>query len=98
MPTHGYELLKVVEEKSGGRHRLETGSIYTLLRRMERRGLLASEWEHSEVPGPDRRVYKVTKAGKEALRSGLESIARRKNLMDDLTAFYNKNFRTKERR
>jgi DNA-binding PadR family transcriptional regulator len=92
------KLLKVIEEKSGGRHRLETGSIYTLLRRVERRGLLASEWEHSEVPGPDRMVYKVTKAGKEALRSGLESIARRKNLMDDLTHFYNKNFRTKERR
>jgi len=97
-PTHGYELLKAIEERSGGRHRLETGSIYTLLRRMERRGLLVSEWEHSETAGPDRRVYKVTKAGKEALRSGLESIAKRKNLMDDLTDFYNKNFRSKERR
>jgi len=71
---------------------LETGSIYTLLRRMEHSGLLESEWERAETSGPSRRVYKVTKQGVEALKSGLESIARRKSLMDDLTEFYEKNF------
>ena len=97
-PSYGYELLKAIEEKTCGRHMLETGSMYTLLRRMERRGLLVSKWKHSETEGPDRRVYKVTKAGKEALRSGLESIAGRKNLMDDLAEFYKKNFESRKRR
>ena len=91
-PTYGYQLIEVLEEKSCGCHRLETGSIYTLLRRMEHRGLLESEWKHTETSGPDRRIYKVTKMGTEALRAGLESIARRKAMMDDLAEFYEKNF------
>jgi len=90
-PTYGYQLMEAFEEKSCGCHRLETGSIYTLLRRMEHRGLLESEWEHIET-GPDRRVYKVTERGKEALKSGLESIAKRKAMMDDLAEFYERNF------
>jgi DNA-binding PadR family transcriptional regulator len=97
-PSHGYKLMETIKEKSGGHHRLETGSIYTLLRRMEHRGLLESKWERGETTGPERRIYKVTKLGKEALRTGLESIAKRKNLMDDLAEFYKKNFGSRERR
>lgn len=91
-PTYGYELMETIERKSFGCHRLETGSIYTLLRRMERGGLLASEWRHAVKSGPDRRIYRVTKQGAEALRSGLESIAKRKAMMDDLAEFYRENF------
>ena len=91
-PTYGYKLLEVLGERSCGCHRLETGSIYTLLRRMESRGLLESEWTHSETPGPERRVYKVTEKGTEALRSGLESIANRKSMMDDLAEYYRTHF------
>lgn len=90
-PSYGYRLMKTLEEISCGYNKLETGSIYTILRRMEHRGLLASEWEHIET-GPDRRVYKVTKRGAEALKSGLESIIKRKAMMDDLAEFYRKNF------
>jgi DNA-binding PadR family transcriptional regulator len=85
-------LIDELEEKSCGCHKLETGSIYTLLRRMEHRGLLESEWKHSETNGPERRIYKVTDTGKEALKSGLESIAKRKPMMDDLAEFYKKHF------
>jgi DNA-binding PadR family transcriptional regulator len=95
-PSYGYELMETLEEKSCGCHKLETGSIYTLLRRMEHRGLLESEWERAETSGPERRVYKVTKMGTEALRSGLESIAKRKVMMDDLAEFYKKHFMKRE--
>ena len=91
-PTYGYKLKETLEKKSSGLHSLETGSIYTLLRRMEHRGLLESEWKTAEASGPDRRVYKVTRKGAEALRTGLESIARRKALMDDLNEFYARHF------
>ncbi len=91
-PSYGYQLLETLEEKSCGCHRLETGSIYTLLRRMEHRGLLESRWERGEASGPERRVYRVTEMGTEALRSGLESIVKRKTMMDDLAEFYRKNF------
>ena len=94
-PSHGYQLIEMLEKKSSGFHKLETGSIYTMLRRMEQKGFLKSEWKHAKTAGPDRRVYRVTKSGAEALRSGLEAVAKRKTLMNDLTTFYEKNF-TKE--
>jgi len=97
-PTYGYKVLEALKEKSLGSYRLETGSMYTLLRRMEGAGLLESEWERSETAGPDRRVYRVTKRGTEALRSGLKSILRRKALMDDLIEFYRENFEKVKRR
>jgi len=87
-PMHGYQLM----EDLNGRglvqpRRLESGSVYTILRRMERRGLLSSEWERVES-GPDRRVYKITENGVEALRIGLKTMVGRKALIDDLVAFY----------
>jgi DNA-binding PadR family transcriptional regulator len=90
-PMHGYQLLEEIEQKSGGFHKLEPGSIYTLLRRMEERGLLESKWEKVEG-GPDKRVYTVTKDGAEALRMGLKSIIKRQALFDDLARFYKEHF------
>jgi DNA-binding PadR family transcriptional regulator len=95
-PMHGYQLLEEIEQRSSGCHKLEPGSIYTLLRRMEERGLLESKWEKIEG-GPDRRVYSLTDKGVEALKMGLESIIKRKMLFDDLVKFYHENFE-KERR
>ncbi|KPV62115.1 MAG: lineage-specific thermal regulator protein [Candidatus Bathyarchaeota archaeon BA1] len=90
-PMHGYQLLEEIDERSCGCHRLETGSIYTLLRRMEERSLLESRWEKVET-GPDRRVYKVTARGAEVLRNGLKTIVKRRALFDDLAAFYKEHF------
>jgi len=90
-PMHGYQLLEEIEERSQGCHKLEPGSIYTLLRRMEERGLLESRWEKAEG-GPDRRVYRLTGKGVEALKMGLASIVKRKRLFEDLVNFYHENF------
>lgn len=90
-PTHGYQLIEEIEKRSSGCHKLESGSIYTLLRRMEKRGLLSSKWE--EVgDGPNRRIYMLTNKGVEALRMGLAAVVRRKKLFDDLVEFYHENF------
>jgi len=90
-PMHGYQLLEEIEQKSGGFHKLEPGSIYTLLRRMEERGMLESKWEKAEG-GPDKRVYTVTKDGAKALKTGLKSIINRQALFDDLARFYRERF------
>ena len=90
-PVHGYQLLEEIEQRSCGCHKLEPGSIYTLLRRMEERGLLESKWEKVEG-GTDRRVYTVTVDGVEALRMGLESIVKRRLLFEDLARFYKEHF------
>jgi len=94
---HGYQLLEEIEERSCGCHKLEPGSIYTLLRRMEERGLLESRWEKVEG-GPERRVYKLTSKGVEALKTGLSSIVKRRRLFEDLVNFYYENFEKSEGR
>jgi DNA-binding PadR family transcriptional regulator len=94
-PMHGYQLLEEIEKRSGGYHKLMPGSIYTILRRMEHRGLLRSEWEKVES-GPDRRIYRLTDEGVALLKTGLESIARRRKLTDDLVKFYEKEFEGKK--
>jgi DNA-binding PadR family transcriptional regulator len=94
-PTHGYQLLEEIEERTCGCHRLEPGSMYTILRRMEEKGLLESKWERVEG-GPERRVYNLTRKGVEALRVGLKSLVRRKLLFDDLVKFYHENFEKTE--
>jgi PadR family transcriptional regulator PadR len=92
---YGYQLMEELERRCfvfPGR--LESGSIYTILRRMEHKGFLASEWEKVES-GPDRRVYKITEEGVEALRTGLESLVGQQAMMDDLVAFYQERFQQK---
>lgn len=84
------ELEKITLEK----YIPEPGAIYTMLRRMEERGLVVSNWEKKE-PGPDRRVYTLTGAGVEVLQEGLEMVKKRRQLMDSLVKFYDTHF-TKE--
>ncbi len=91
-PTYGYQLLNEIDERSCGCHKLEPGSIYTVLRRMEEKGLLASKWEKGNS-GPDRRVYTVTEKGAAFLEAWLSTMVRRKQLFDDLIGFYERRFK-----
>ncbi len=90
-PMHGYQLIDEMETRgyvqSG---RFETGSIYTILSRMEKRGLLTSE--QSTEGGRVRRVYSVTERGVEVLAEGLRAIIRRKAITDRLVDYYNERF------
>ena len=92
-PVHGYQLM----EELNGRgfvqpDRLEAGTVYTILRRMEQHGLVSSKWEE-KASGPDRRVYTVTPDGEELLRQGIEAMLLRKVLIDELSAYYDSHLR-----
>ncbi|MEE8354936.1 MAG: PadR family transcriptional regulator [Candidatus Bathyarchaeia archaeon] len=91
-PMHGYRLIEELESRGyvvAGR--FKTGSIYTILKRMEHRGLLSSEEGRSESGRP-RKTYEVTPMGVEALKTGLRGVIRRKQIMDDLASFYREQF------
>jgi DNA-binding PadR family transcriptional regulator len=91
-PTHGYQLIEDIESKGYVKPgRFKTGSIYTILNRMEQRGLLSSKQEKSEE-GRIRRVYSITPKGTEILKRGLHGILRRKKIMDKLILFYQNHF------
>jgi DNA-binding PadR family transcriptional regulator len=60
-PTHGYAVIVELRRRSEGSFDLPEGTIYPALHRLERRGLLHSEWR--VVQGRRRRLYRVTPAG-----------------------------------
>ncbi|MGM0405453.1 MAG: PadR family transcriptional regulator [Thermoplasmatota archaeon] len=90
-PMHGYGVIKRIEELSEGRHVIKSGTMYTTLRRMEKKGLLKSSWEESDS-GPDKRVYSITQEGREHLKGWLEMIKERKRMMEKMTSFYEREF------
>ena len=65
-PAHGYELVRRVD--AAGFESVGYGTIYPLLTRMRRLGLVADELQASPS-GPPRKVYALTDAGRSRLRT-----------------------------
>ena len=65
-PSHGYAIIEALRMRSGGRLELAEGTIYPALYRLEQAGLLVSEAR--KVGGRTRRTYRITRAGRGALR------------------------------
>ena len=91
-PMHGYGLLGEVNELLTGRKPMKTGSLYTILRRMEKAGLLESEWDE-DSSRLDRRIYKPSKAGVEKLKEGRKRVEEQSRALDEMLAFYNEYFK-----
>jgi DNA-binding PadR family transcriptional regulator len=74
-PSHGYGVLERFRQRSMDLW-IEVGraSVYQALRRMEADGLISGR-EQERADGPDRRVFRVTRAGRERLRSSLTESA-----------------------
>ena len=69
---HGYEIGRLIEQRSGGVVQLHVASLYPLLYRLERRGWIAGRW--LEKPGERRRrFYRLTPAGRKVLRAQRET-------------------------
>jgi len=66
-PRHGYEIEHVIEER-GMRDWTEVGfsSIYYLLKKLEKAGLIEGRIEQAAGRGPARKVYHITPAGQAA--------------------------------
>jgi len=65
-PRHGYALSRAIRMNSGEILKVDTGSLYPALHRLERKGWIAAEWKKSEL-GPRLRVYRLTKSGSKHL-------------------------------
>lgn len=82
-PEYGYSLVQKLEEKNVN---IEAGTLYPLLRRLEKQNLLQSEWDTSE--SRPRKFYKISEDGKvvyETLKNEWKTISKRLNnlLMED---------------
>jgi transcriptional regulator len=65
-PRHGYEIAKLIEQRSNGVLQFHAASLYPLLYRLERRGLIKGRWVEKEGERR-RRFYKLTAAGQKIL-------------------------------
>jgi PadR family transcriptional regulator PadR len=63
-PAHGYELVRRMEAAGFGA--VGYGTVYPLLTRMRRLGLVADE-QQASATGPPRRVYALTDTGRARL-------------------------------
>jgi len=66
-PMYGYQIAKRLEQEGEGVLSGKQSALYPVLRNLEGGGLLDSFVEPS-VSGPPRRYYRITEAGREALR------------------------------
>lgn len=68
---HGYDIGKLIEQRSGGRLRFKVASLYPLLYRLEERGWIAGRW--IEKAGERRRrFYRLTPLGRKMLAAQRE--------------------------
>ena len=66
--SYGYQIIQNVRELSGGQIEWSEGMLYPVLHRLEREGLINSEWKASET-GRDRKYYYLSSKGRKALES-----------------------------
>lgn len=65
-PNHGYGVAQWVRDVTGGEFVVEDGALYTALHRLEKRGLLWSDWKASAT-GRRAKYYTLTAKGERVL-------------------------------
>jgi DNA-binding PadR family transcriptional regulator len=75
-PRHGYEVIRLLQDRFMGIYAPSPGTIYPRLARLEEEGLVT----HEEVDG--KKIYSITDKGREEIRSRLGDLA---DLEDELT-------------
>lgn len=70
---HGYAILKDVEELSGGKLKLSTGTLYDALSRLLDQGWIKRVQDDTSThPGRPRKAYELTNNGLRVLRSEMD--------------------------
>jgi poly-beta-hydroxybutyrate-responsive repressor len=85
-PMHGYELIERLPELIGG-ERVDVGNLYRILRALEGEGIVESEWS-ADLPGPAKRTYTLTPAGRELLERWAEALRLARDDVDAFLAHY----------
>jgi len=73
-PRHGYEISKLIEQRSEGMLKFNVASFYPLLYRLEKRGFISGRWVE-KAGQRRRRYYQLTAQGKTVLKEQRSSWA-----------------------
>lgn len=83
-PRHGYEISKLIEQRSEGALTFNVASFYPLLYRLEKRGFIEGRWVE-KAGQRRRRYYKLTAQGKTVLKEQRSSWVNFVNAMNRIT-------------
>ena len=86
-PMHGYELIERLPEVAGDDARVDVGNLYRVLRALEDEGIVTSQWD-ADLPGPARRTYELTEAGRRLLDRWAEALHEARGVIDAFLARY----------
>jgi DNA-binding PadR family transcriptional regulator len=82
-PAHGYELKQDLEQLLGAAYpQPNVGQIYVTLGRLEKSGLIEGE-EIAQSSRPNKKIYRLTAAGREALHAWFEETADEPRVRDE---------------
>ena len=68
---YGYEIIKVVNERTDGAFAWKEGTLYPCLHRLEGAGVIASEWVEADN-GKQRKYYRLTRRGEAFCREKVD--------------------------
>jgi PadR family transcriptional regulator, regulatory protein PadR len=74
-PLHGYGVSEFIRQRTSGDLSVEDAALYQALHRLERKGLVDSEWGVSES-NRRARIYSITPDGRKQLRSEVAELRR----------------------
>ncbi len=69
--SYGYAIIQKVREVSGQKLNWTDGMLYPVLHRLEREGLISSDWKTADS-GRRRKYYRLEASGREALKNERE--------------------------
>ncbi len=84
-PCHGYELTERAREIPFPGPAPDSAAVYRMLRDLEGRGLVASEWREGGS-GPQQRVYRITPLGEKRLGEWVAALRERVALLNRFIA------------
>ncbi len=78
---YGYEITKLVSERSDHLYELKEATMYSSLKRMEKDGHITSYWGN-ETQGGRRRYYRITHSGRELYKRNKQNWDYAKKILD----------------
>lgn len=82
---HGYQLMQTMAVF--GLAACDPATVYRTLRRLEKEGLINSDWEPGDA-GPAKRVYSLTQAGEEFLQTWASALRQHQDILSRFFDLY----------
>ena len=69
--SYGYRIIRSINHEADGLFTWQEGTVYPLLHKLEKEGLVRTQWQQADT-GRRRKYYYITAKGRDALGSGRE--------------------------